>query len=132
VRRLLLTLAIAVAACDLPEPVALVDGWPVGAVYGCSEPRCEPYIRVAVDGLDGRDAGHAPIIGATLHELGLMVGTDGRPVSLAYSGGQPSVVLFQLADGSVRAIGVKYHGVSRQASAVDWGPGLDHGPPPGR
>jgi len=124
--------ALFLTACGPSGPSPVIDGWPVGHAYVCSDPACKPYLEIGVDGLAGRDPGHAAIVSVTLHELGVLIGSNGQPVLLVYSGGQPSVVLFQLADGSTRAIGVKYIGVSREASALDWGPGLDYEPPPGR
>jgi hypothetical protein len=128
----IVAVGLVLAACGSDGPSPVVDGWPVGDAYACSNPACEPFLRIGVDGLAGRDPGHAAIVDATLHELGVLIGSDGEPVLLVYSGGQPSVVLFRLADGSSRAIGVKYIGVSREASALDWGPGLDYAPPLGR
>ena len=38
------------------------------------------------------------------------------------SGGCPAVAVFQLTDGSIRAIGVGTPGVARNAMSFDWGP----------
>ena len=131
-QRLLFSVALVLVACGPFGPSPLVDGWPIGDEYACSDPACAPFMEIAIDGLEDRDAGHAPIARATLHELGVLIGDDGKPVLLVYSGGQPSVVLFELADGSTRAIGVKYIGISDEASAMPWGPAFDYEAPPGR
>lgn len=130
--RRLLAIATLVAACGPVGPSPVVDGWPIGNPFVCAHERCAPYVEIAIDGLRARDAGHAPIIGTSLHELGVMIGKEGKQVLLVYSGGPPSVVLFQLADGTTRAIGVKYSGISKEASSMAWGPALDYAPPPGR
>ena len=127
----LLSVALALAACGPLGPNAVVDGWPVGNEYVCSESRCAPVIDFAIDGLAIRDPGHAPIVSATLHELGELIGLDGRPELLVFSGGPPSVVLFLLADGSHRAIGVRA-GIGGLVGSTAWGPELDWEPPHGR
>ena len=129
--RRLLCVALAFTACGPLGPNPVVDGWPVGNEYACSDPRCEPFIDVAIDGLAIRDRGHAPIVAATLHELGELLGPDGQPEMLVFSGGPPSVVLFLLADGSHRAIGVRA-AIGGDVGSSAWGPGLGWEPPPGR
>ena len=125
----LLAFAMAVAACGVGSP--MVDGWPVGDATACPRPECATILEVAAAGFDRRDPGHAPVVDASVHAFGTVIGDDGRPVGMMFSGGTPFVVLFRLADGSRRAIGVKRPGIQPDPIALDWGPGLGWDPPPG-
>ena len=131
VLRLILSAVLVVAGCRSTGPIPVVDGWPIGTRFVCSSQQCAPYLRIATEGLARRDVGHAPIVEATLHELGEFIGSDGQQKLMVFSGGTPSVVLFGLADGSHRAIGVKT-GIGGDVASSAWGPGLDFRPPIGR
>jgi hypothetical protein len=123
---------VALAACATSHegPNGQVDGWSIGEVAQCQggDAPCRLMVQVATERLASRDLGHAHIVQATLHEEGLYPNRDGELGQIFYSGGSPSVVLFQLADGSRRAIGVKY--VLRDEIPTTY----DHGPErrPGR
>jgi hypothetical protein len=79
-------------------------------------------IEVATARLDERDPGHAPIVEASVHVEGMYPNDDGSMGEVIRSGGPPKVVLFVLADGSRRAIGVKY------VLGADTPTTYDHGP----
>jgi hypothetical protein len=122
----LIVLALAVLSCGLlrDEPDPVVDGWPVGDPVACETlPACGELTRVAALGFDQRDPGHSPIARATLHHEGTTVDpATGDKVLHMRSGSCCWVMRFELVDGTVRAIGVGYPGVSREAIAVDFGP----------
>jgi hypothetical protein len=125
-------LALAISGCLALGPDSVVDGWPIGAEFRCSVARCERYIEVAAAELARRDPGHAAIVAATLHDLGTTIGDDGQEETLVFSGGPPSVVVFRLADATIRAVGVKMLLNGPEIGTTDWGPELDWNPPPGR
>jgi hypothetical protein len=104
---------------------SLVDDWSIGEGHACAsdDARCLAMVEVATKALAGRDAGHAPILQATLHEEGLYPNRDGELGQVFRSGGPPAVVLFQLADGTHRAIGVKYVLNDDIPTAYEYGPG---------
>ncbi len=58
--------------------------------------------------------GHAPINKATLYEW--LPARD-----RIYSGGPPQVVVIELADGTIRATGVDYFGVSTLPTILEMG-----------
>lgn len=117
---------LALAGCDLVSsgPVAVVDGWPIGRERPCAigDARCTDLMPVAINGFDRRDPGHAPIVRATLHDEGTMIDAQGNHILMTRSGACCSVALFELSDGSVRAIGVGYPGVSDIPVAIETGP----------
>jgi hypothetical protein len=80
-------------------------------------------VEVATKSLASRDLGHAQILQATLHDEGLYPNRDGELGQVFRSGGPPAVVLFLLADGTYRAIGVKYVLQDEIPSAYEYGPG---------
>jgi hypothetical protein len=65
-------------------------------------------VEVATKRLAERDAGHAAIVQVSVHVEGMYPNDDGSMGEVIRSGGPPEVVVFVLADGSRRAIGVKY------------------------
>ena len=79
-------------------------------------------IEVATTRLASRDLFHAPVLETTLHEEGLYPNRDGELGPVVRSGGSPMIVLFQLADGTYRAIGVKYVLRDEIPSAFEYGP----------
>lgn len=124
-----LLIAPALAAC-----VALArtyDGWTAGDLDTCPMPNWNPAIEQqprawdcaatlarwlgeARVGFDRRDPGHAPVMRASLHQYA---------GGARYLSSAPEVAVFELADGSVRAIGVGHVGVDFQhLSVVDYGP----------
>ena len=101
---------VAIAACGL-GPIAVndrIDGWSVGEPVACAEttPGCNVLIPLAIEGLDDRDPGHAPIVTTTLYREGLYPNNQGTLVQIFRSSTAMWVAVFELADGSRRAIGV--------------------------
>ena len=114
----ILLLAIVVAACaQRPRSDPVIDTWPVGGPATCEE-RCLPAIEAATDALAAREPGHPGITGVTLHAFGQQVDAEGR-ILIRSGSGTIWVAVFELEDGSVRAIGVGYPGVSREPVAFD-------------
>jgi len=100
----------------------MVDGWPIGPqTNDCGEDPCSRLVDAATAGFDRLHPGHAVIVRASLHEEGRVVDASGAQV-LVMRSGIAWVVRFELADGSVRAIGVGYPGVSRVPQAFADGP----------
>lgn len=124
-------LAILLVACGTPARANVVDGWPIGEAASCADEDCEGVLRVAVQTLDVREPAHAAILAMTVHDLGVLLDEQGNQLLNVYSGGPPTVVRFELADGSVRAVGVKWV-VGDELIGMDWGPALDFEPPAGR
>ncbi len=113
-----LALGLAVVACGGGPPV--IDTWPIGELtYDCDRGSCEAMIEAARSGLDHRDPGHADVTNVEIHKLGQEVDAQGRPILTTMSGGPPRVALFELEDGSRRAIGVGYPGVSQTLVVFD-------------
>lgn len=109
------------AACARPGPAGpagtagpvtentVIDGWSIGPAGACSEPgRCEELVEAATDALEARDPGHPTIDSATFHQEGLYPDDNGvlGQIFRSGAGGFVGVVLFDLSDGSHRAIGV--------------------------
>jgi hypothetical protein len=122
---LLAAIAALLAGCSV-GPLArapVVDGWPIGSEFACaSDLRCNALMPVATAGFDRRDPGHPQIVRASLHREGSIVDSQGNHMLMTRSGSCCSVAVFELADGSIRAIGVGYPGVSQTPVAVDDGP----------
>jgi hypothetical protein len=103
------------------DPV--IDGWPVGAALPCTpEQKCQELLAAASAGLDRRNPGHADVVEGTLHAEGRTVNASGETILITRSGSCCSVALFTLTDGTVRAIGVGYPGISTTPMAIDFGP----------
>lgn len=104
--------------CATPRDSSVIDGWEIGPPVSCddSEPptRCQALVPFAVRALDHLQPGHAPIDTATLYEW--LPARD-----RVYSGGAPQVVVIELADGTIRAIGVDYFGVSSLPTILEMG-----------
>ena len=79
-------------------------------------------IEVATKRLDQRDGGHAAVVQVSVHAEGLYPNEDGDMGQLFRSGGFPTVIVFVLADGSRRAIGVKYVLNDEVPTTYDHGP----------
>ena len=115
-----LALATAIISDGGPVSDQVIDGWPIGAqTKDCLRGSCEVMIDAARVRLDVRDRGHAYVVTVTIHEVGKVVNAQGRIVLTNGSGGSPRVVRFKLADGTRRAIGVGYPGISRDPVAMD-------------
>ena len=114
-----LALGVAMAACrPVSDPV--IDSWPIGApTSDCVRGSCEVMIDAAGARLDIRDRGPADVVKVTIHEIGRFVNAQGQVVLTTSSGGPPRVVVFELADGTRRAIGVGYPGISEDPVAMD-------------
>ena len=102
----------------------IIDTWPVGAPYHCDDvTRCDEQIAAGLEGLAARDPGHAPVVAARLHVEGAYVDpVSGHQILMTRSGGCCRVLVVELTDGTTRAIGVGYPGISREAVAIPWGP----------
>lgn len=120
----LVGLLLTVASCSTLRESPVVDGWPVGDPQDCATPqaRCPELLAEATTGLGRREKGHAPVVRATLHIEGVVLDEEGNQMLWTRSGACCSVALFELADGSVHAIGVGYPGISGDPIAIDYGP----------
>jgi hypothetical protein len=110
-------LALSVAGCGLlPQPAApVIDGWLVGPEVSFFDGERDLLLGLASDRLDRRDPGHAEVVRATLHREGASIDpATGDEILRTRSGGAPSIAVFELADGTVTAIGVGYPGISRE------------------
>ena len=90
-------------------PNTVVNGWSIGDLGGCAQPgACAKLIDAARAGLDAREPGHPAVVTATYHGEGLYPNLDGDlgQIFRSGAGGFTGVVLFLLADGTYRAIGV--------------------------
>jgi hypothetical protein len=114
-----------VAGCSLlPAPAGtadrVVDTWPIGAPLACDAgDRCPELVRAGLAGLAARD-GAADVVSSSLHREGSLVDpVTGDQILSTRSGGAISVLLVRLADGTERAIGVGFPGVSREPVVFD-------------
>ena len=89
------------------EPNTRIDGWSVGARVACdaSTPDCDVLFPLAVESFEKRDPGHPPIVSTTLHKEGFYPNERNELVRIFRSAVGIWVVVFELADGSQRAIG---------------------------
>lgn len=113
-----LAVLLTAAACAPLRESPVVDGWPVGDPLDCttSGARCPELLAAATAGLGVRDPGHAPIVQATLHVEGVVFDDKGNQILWTRSGACCNVARFELADGSVRAMGVGYPGSPKTPS----------------
>ncbi|MEO8468612.1 MAG: hypothetical protein ABI573_02965 [Chloroflexota bacterium] len=124
---LVLAACVAVVATYIlirgPASDPVVDGWAIGSVSSCSvDVPCDLLIDVATKALDNYDRGHAAIVRVTIHDEGHVADALGRTILMTRSGGAIWVARFELADRSVRAIGVGHVGVSPEVVALQHGP----------
>ena len=125
VRILVAVLAsLSLAGCGSAGGNGQIDGWAIGEESPCApnDARCLQMIEVATKRLDERDARHSPIVNVSVHAEGMYPNEDGEMGQLFRSGGFPTVIVFVLADGSRRAIGVKYVLNDEVPTAFDHGP----------
>jgi hypothetical protein len=101
-----------------------VDGWAIGEATPCgpNDARCLRMIEVATTRLDERDLDHPPIVQVSVHAEGVYPDDDGDMARITRSGGSTTVIVFTLADGSRRAIGVKYVLRAEIPTTYDHGP----------
>ena len=118
-----LALALCLLGCGGPRGLiqtprgAVIDGWPVGAEFDCAAiDGCDGLIRVATDGLAARDFFPPSVSSVTLYEY--RQDEDG----VFRSGGAPLIAVFQMGDGSLRAIGVKRYPGDIPPLVIDFGP----------
>ena len=117
----------------LPNPFAATyDGWTAGDLDTCPEPNFDPavgeaqpsawdcaatlarWLAAARAAFDRRDPDHTPVRLATLHYNASNKQFLSAPLEVA---------VFELADGTVRAIGVGHFGVDfAHISTADYGP----------
>jgi hypothetical protein len=103
---------ILIAACS----PTFIDGWSVGRPAPCGgDVKCDELQDVATAGLDAKYPGHASIQSARIHDEGPQ--RNGQ--TLVRIGASIHVAVFNLADGSVHAIGVGYFGISRTARTFE-------------
>lgn len=106
--RLLVTAIVLVAAlagCG-SQTGETIDGWPLGPAAKCSGDQatyCARPIAAAREELDRISPGHAPIVGVELFDEAKV---DAQGSFVLVQSVPIDVARFQLADGSVRAIGV--------------------------
>ena len=112
-----------VANGSLPVGDPVVDSWPVGPDLDCAaDGRCPALLATARIGFDLRNPGHPAVVRVVLHQEGTTVNAKGEHILVTRSGACCVVARFELADGSVAAIGVGYPGVSKIPIAIDKGP----------
>jgi len=116
---LLAVVSLLLLACGaVRDPI--VDGWPIREPMACvPEERCVELLDLAARQLDRRDQDHAAVVEAAMHYEGQIRDDDGNRLNTHT--GRVYVARFELADGSVRAIGVGFPGVSDTPIAYDYG-----------
>ena len=122
-------LGVTLVGCGLvrPSQSPVIDGWRVGPVLDCGpDDRCPELLGAVRAAYDERYPGHPAIEGLALHREGVDVDpVTGDTILRTRSGGPVHVAVFELADGTVRALGVGFPGISREPVVVDQEPGLD-------
>ena len=115
-------MSVAMSGCMMAPGGSVIDGWSIGDPVDCARnDECDDFIPAAITGLGRRDPGHPAIVEVKLHHQG----KPGQTILHTCSGGCPVVAVFQLIDGSLRAIGVGTPGVAREPMTFDYGPGQD-------
>lgn len=111
-----------VAGGCAPAADRIIDSWPVGEPVQCADARsCDELVNVGLAGLNARDPGHPPVVRARLHREGAISDpSTGQQILMIRSGGCCQVLVVQLTDGSTRAIGVGYPGISNVPVAIPW------------
>lgn len=120
-------LAIVLGGCGPVRATAppIVDGWRVGPVLECApDDRCPELVGAVRAGIG---AGEPAVESIVLHREGVRIDpATGGTVLNTRSGGPIHVAVVTLADGTVRAIGVGFPGISREPVVL--GPGTDREP----
>lgn len=108
-----------------PADGRVIDGWLVGPATVCQDRvvttndvevergRCVDLGAAAANALDNRDPGHPTVVAMELHQRLWPPNT---------AGGLQYVAVYSFSDGSVRAIGVGWPGVSTTPYTIDYGP----------
>ena len=119
----IIVLGACVFGCGGPRGVTqtprgqVIDGWPAGEALDCSEVNdCDRVIQVAIDGLAARDFIRPDASSVTLRRY--RQDQDG----VFRSGGPPLIVVFELPDHTLRAIGVKLYPGDIPPRVIDFGP----------
>lgn len=113
-----LLVGLIAGACS-PAADRVIDTWPIGEVIESrGDASCAELVTVGLAGLADRDPGHAAVVAAHLHREGSFVDPSGKTILLKRSGGCCQVLVVELTDGSTRAIGVGYPGISNKAMAI--------------
>jgi hypothetical protein len=108
----LLVLSVVIAACSS----AFIDGWSAGPLAPCGgDVKCDELAAVATMGLDKKYPGHPEVRSVDIHDEGPQ--RNGQ--TLVRIGASIHVAVFNLADGSVHAIGVGYLGIGRTARTFE-------------
>lgn len=104
--------AVSVILTRGPEGTT-IDSWTVGPISSeCGWDTCEEVIQAPTLGLGNRDPFHAEATSVAIHEIGIDIFSE-RKAILNVGGPRRQVVVFKLADGSWRAIGVGHIGISQ-------------------
>jgi hypothetical protein len=120
---LIMLVGAMLAGCTPQVGDEVIDGWPIGGPLLCApDQKCQELLATASVRLDGRDPNHAPVVEVRLHVEGTTVDSQGKRILTKRSGNCCSVARFRLTDGSLKAIGVGYLGISQAAVAIDYGP----------
>ena len=114
--------ALAASGCSSVVPNTIVNGWSVGDVKACNDPRCAAQIPVVLAALEELRPNHPALVEMTIHAEGVYPRGDGTAAEPFRSEGCCDVALFQFADGSIYAIGVGYLATSDEPVAVPRGP----------
>jgi hypothetical protein len=118
---------------------AVINGWPIGDEETCPSPNlplgaqapehwdCQAalsqWLTTATDAFNERSPAHAAYVRVTLHREGALRDAAGNQVLMTRSGGCCHVVVFELADGSVHALGIGHVGIdTANLTIVDEGP----------
>ena len=121
------TAALAAAAsltaigCSSVAPNTIVNGWSIGDVQACNDPRCAAQIPVVLAALEEYRPDHPTLVEMTIHAEGVYPRGDGTAAEPFRTEGCCHVALFQFADGSIYAIGVGYLATSDEPVAVPRG-----------
>jgi hypothetical protein len=104
---------VALSACSAPDTrVTIVDGWSIGPEFQCEEvATCEAFVDTATEAFTSGNPWHSAIVRTSVHEEGSYPCKKGGGISqITRSGGAGigPIVLFELADGSRRALSVGY------------------------
>lgn len=118
-----LVVGAVLGGCGL-QPSRVVDTWPVGDPLACvPEDRCPELVAAGLAGLAARDGELAVVATWLHHEAARVDPVTGDQILSTRSGSCCDVLLVRLADGSERAIGVGFPGISQEPVVFDWNTG---------